>query len=108
FEVLEFMLESFFHVSELEDDYYVFDDAKSLLRGRRSGSVFTAGDKITVMLKQVNFITQESAWFLVDVENKHVAEHHKIHERKPFKGKSKKSSSKKQRKPQKSKPKKKR
>jgi len=72
FEILDYMLESFLHVSELENDYYIYDDAKSLLRGRRSGQSFCSGDKITVMLKEINFITQESKWSLVAVTKKPV------------------------------------
>jgi len=70
FEVLDLMLESFLHVSELENDYYIYEDSKSLLRGRQSGQTFCSGDKITVMLKEVNFITQESSWAMVAVEKK--------------------------------------
>jgi ribonuclease R len=68
FEILEFMLESFLHVSELEDDYYVYDDKKQELKGRRSGSSFFSGDKITVMLSSLDFITRESTWSLVCAE----------------------------------------
>jgi ribonuclease R len=68
FEVLEFMLESFLHVSDLEDDYYVYDDKKQQLKGRRSGSSFFSGDKITVMLSSLDFITRESTWSLVGSE----------------------------------------
>lgn len=69
FEVLELMLESFFHISELEDDYYVYNDEKGELVGRHSGSAFFSGDKITVMLSELNFITRESKWNLVSNEN---------------------------------------
>ncbi len=70
FEVLELMLESFLHISDLEDDYYIYDDAKQKLQGRRTGSSFFSGDKITVMLSSLNFITRESTWNLVAVEKK--------------------------------------
>ncbi len=65
FEVLDLVLESFLHVSEIGSDFYVFEEAKMLLRGRREGVAYTAGDKITVMLKEVNFVTLESDWHLV-------------------------------------------
>jgi len=65
FEVLELMLESFLHVSELEDDYYVYNEDKGELVGRRMGSAFFSGDKITVALSELNFITRESKWNLV-------------------------------------------
>jgi len=65
FEVLELMLESFLHISELENDYYVYDDKKQQLMGKRTGSTFFSGDKMTVMLSEINLITRESKWSLV-------------------------------------------
>jgi ribonuclease R len=65
FEVLEFMLEGFLHVSELENDYYVFDDTRAILKGRRTGQVFHSGDRIILMLKHVDFIKLESLWGFV-------------------------------------------
>lgn len=65
FEILELMLESYLHVSDLENDYYVFDETEVILRGRHHGQVYRAGDKITVMLKEVDFITLDSKWHLV-------------------------------------------
>jgi ribonuclease R len=65
FEVIDFMLEGFLHVSELEDDYYVYEDASVRLRGVHSGVSYCSGDKITVMLKDVNFIVLESQWNFV-------------------------------------------
>ena len=66
FEVPQFMLESYLHVSELEDDYYVYEEPAIQLRGVRHGRVYHAGDKINVILKEVDFITLESKWYLAD------------------------------------------
>lgn len=68
FEVLDFMLEGFLHVSELENDYYVYDEAKMRLCGSRFHGVFSAGERITVMLKNVDLIMAESEWNLVGAE----------------------------------------
>lgn len=65
FEVLDYMLEGFLHVSELEDDYFVYDEANVRLRGIHKGRSYCSGDKITVMLKSVDFILLESEWNLV-------------------------------------------
>lgn len=70
FEVLELMVESFLHVSELENDYFIYDELHNLLEGRHSGKVHTSGDKITVMLKNVDLIQLESEWWLVATTNK--------------------------------------
>jgi ribonuclease R len=65
FEILELMLESFLHVSQLENDYYVYSEASASLQGRHTGKQFHAGDKVLVMLTDVNFITLESNWSFV-------------------------------------------
>jgi len=65
FEVLDLMLESYLHVSELDNDYYVYEEAEMILRGRHRNQVFRAGDKVTVMLKEVNLITLDSKWNLI-------------------------------------------
>lgn len=66
FEVLDFMLESFLHLSELEDDYYVYEDSTISLRGKRTGRNYRSGDRIVVMLREVDMIMLESKWYLVD------------------------------------------
>lgn len=68
FEILDYMLEGFLHVSELESDYYLYEDVHKLLRGKYSGGTFCAGDRIVVMLKEADFITLESRWHLVKSE----------------------------------------
>lgn len=65
FEIVELMLEGYLHVSELENDYFVFDDVESILKGRHHGQVYKAGDKLTVMPKEVNLILLDSKWELL-------------------------------------------
>lgn len=65
FEIPEFLLESYLHVSELEDDYYNFDEKNMELYGVHNGYAYKAGDKITVMLKEIDFITLEAKWYLL-------------------------------------------
>lgn len=65
FEVLDIMLESYLHVSELDGDYYLYDEASSTLKGRHTRNSFKAGDKITVMVKSIDLITLESSWNLI-------------------------------------------
>lgn len=69
FEILEFMLEGYSHVSELGDDYYVFDEAEAILKGRHHGQVYRTGDRITVMPKEVDLILLDASWdILPDVQ----------------------------------------
>jgi ribonuclease R len=65
FEALDLMVESFLHVSELESDYFIYEESQGQLRGRHTGMTHASGDKITVMLKDVNLIKLESNWSLV-------------------------------------------
>lgn len=68
FEILDFLLEGFLHVSELGQDYFVFDDKRQLLQGRHTNQVYASGERISVMLKEVNFISLEGKWHIVSSE----------------------------------------
>lgn len=65
FEIPDFMLEGYAHVSELGDDYYVFDEASATLTGRHQGHIYRAGDKITVMPREINLILLDSKWDII-------------------------------------------
>lgn len=65
FEILEFLLEGFFHVSELDGDYFLYEDTGRILRGRHTGATFFAGERIFIMLNEVDFIRLESKWHFV-------------------------------------------
>lgn len=65
FEVIDLLIESYLHVSELESDYFTFEESGQKLTGRHTGTTYSAGQKITVMLKELDFIVLESKWYLV-------------------------------------------
>ena len=65
FEVIDLFLEGFIHVADLDEDYFIFEEQKLRLRGTRNGSTFTSGDQLTVMLKDVDFISLETKWYIV-------------------------------------------
>lgn len=71
FEVMEFMIESYLHVSELESDYFTFDEATHQLKGTRHGKNYVSGDRILVMVKEIDLTTQESSWYLVPESTQH-------------------------------------
>lgn len=84
FEIMEVLLEGFLHISELEEDYFIFEEGKKRLRGTRKGGTYTSGSSLTVMLKEIDFILQETKW--------HVVPHHpKIETKKAKQTKSKKT-----------------
>lgn len=68
FEIIDFMLEGFLHVSQLSGDYYQYDEEEMTLTGDYSGGSFQAGDRIAVKLREVDFIMQETSWHLLGEE----------------------------------------
>ncbi|MGL4540175.1 MAG: ribonuclease R family protein [Candidatus Rhabdochlamydia sp.] len=64
FELTELMLEGFLHISELEDDYFVFDERYSILKGRFTGRIHRLGEKIAVQIARIDLIFLESHWTL--------------------------------------------
>ncbi len=69
FDVLECMLEGFLHISELEDDYFDFDEKQMMLVGRHAGFGYKAGDRLHVLVREVDLIKQECSWHLADHES---------------------------------------
>lgn len=64
FEIIELLFEGFLHISELESDYFVYEDALLRLVGSRTGITYGMGDKLVVILKEVNLINLEASWYL--------------------------------------------
>lgn len=65
FDVLELMLEGFLHISDLDNDYFVYDEKRQQLVGRHHQIVYHAGDPLSVMVKHIDFIMREASWELV-------------------------------------------
>ncbi len=65
FEIIDLLLEGFIHISDLGEDYFVFEDERMLLRGTRHGARYAPGDNLVVMLESVDFISQETKWYIV-------------------------------------------
>jgi ribonuclease R len=64
-EILAYMMESFIHISEVGNDYFEFVEREMKLIGKRTKATYRSGDKVTVMLRHVDFITLESKWDLI-------------------------------------------
>jgi ribonuclease R len=64
FEMQDLMLEGFLHISELENDYFIFDEKRNLLYGRSSGKIHKLGELIKVRLARVDLLQLESNWML--------------------------------------------
>lgn len=65
FEVLELMLDGFVHVSQVGSDYFRFDERTQRLIGDKTKRGYSLGDKVEVMLKQVDLIHKEAEWQFV-------------------------------------------
>jgi ribonuclease R len=94
FDVLDFMLEGFLHVSELDDDFFDYSEREMMLLGRYLGLSYKAGDKLEVSVKNIDFILQECSWQLVthsdDVEDfDYKARRHPLQKPNPHKKKEK-------------------
>ncbi len=77
FDIVDIMMDGFLHISELENDYFLFDDAKNILTGRHRGISYRAGDKIVVMPKTIDLITLETAWHMVGRDSEEESERSK-------------------------------
>lgn len=64
FEISNLMLEGFLHISELENDYFVYDGVRNQLIGRSTRKTHFLGEKIKVLIAQVDLILQEGRWML--------------------------------------------
>jgi len=64
FEIIDLMIEGFIHISELSNDYFDFREAEMKLIGRRTGEVYQPSQQVTVHLREIDLITQETSWYL--------------------------------------------
>lgn len=65
----EFFVEGLVHVTNLGNDYFVFDEARMILRGRRSGQVFSMGQKVKVQLAAANVLKHQLDFQLLSTES---------------------------------------
>jgi ribonuclease R len=62
FEVKEYGVEGFLHISKLGDDYFEFHPKKEKITGQRSLKTFEIGYQFTVQIESVNLLFQEIFW----------------------------------------------
>jgi ribonuclease R len=53
-ELEELLVDGLLHISELGDDYYVYEEKGYRLVGERTGRVFRLGDRLTVQVLKVD------------------------------------------------------
>ncbi len=64
--VQEMLVEGMIHVRDLDDDYYIFDEKKYSLTGRRSGREHRLGDKLRVQVTRVSTEDRRIDFRIVD------------------------------------------
>jgi len=62
FEVKEYGVEGFLHISKLGNDYFEFHPKKEKITGQRSLKTFEIGYQFTVQIESVNLLFQEIFW----------------------------------------------
>ncbi len=70
FEMTDLMLEGFLHISDLEDDFFLFDAKTNILTGKLSGKKHFSGEAIQVRVASINLITLEINWELVSTSKR--------------------------------------
>ncbi|MGH7600828.1 MAG: ribonuclease R, partial [bacterium] len=53
-EIPQFVVEGLVHISDLEDDYYIFEERAYRLKGQNSGRVYRLGDEVRVRVVRVD------------------------------------------------------
>ncbi len=63
---LENSVEGLVHISNMVDDFYIFDNEKRELYGKTSGKVFKLGDKVKIRVHSVSIARAEIDFMLID------------------------------------------
>ncbi|MDR2580470.1 MAG: RNB domain-containing ribonuclease [Fibromonadaceae bacterium] len=63
------LAEGLVHLRDIPGDYYVYNEARGILVGKRSGKRFKRGDKVTVKLVRVNPIKGENDFEICNTRN---------------------------------------
>ena len=66
FELIGYEIEGFINLSDVESDYYIYNESTESLVGRRTGGCFSIGGEIKVFLKSHNLIIMEAKWGIVE------------------------------------------
>lgn len=64
-EVSDVYLEGFLHISELDNDYFIFNPERNILVGKSTGKTYSIGEALQVTLEAIDLIGLESKWQLV-------------------------------------------
>jgi ribonuclease R len=65
----EFFVEGLVHITHLGKDYFVYDEARMTLRGRRSGQTYAMGQKVQIRLAAANVLKRQLDFQLLSSES---------------------------------------
>lgn len=65
----EYQIDGLVHISNLNDDYYQYDNQKGLLIGENTRTIYRLGDKLKVRVKAVNLDDRKIDLSLLDAES---------------------------------------
>jgi ribonuclease R len=90
-----FFVEGLAHISNLHGDYYIFDEVRMTLRGKRSGRLFHMGQSVEVLLAAANPVKRQLDFELVSTDGEAASRERPgaSQHRRPSPGRSKPSSS---------------
>ncbi|MCI0693740.1 ribonuclease R [candidate division KSB1 bacterium] len=69
-EIPQFVVEGLVHISDLEDDYYIFEERAYRLKGQNSGRVYRLGDEVRVRVVRVDPNERVLDFVLVEAPSK--------------------------------------
>jgi ribonuclease R len=67
-QLTKYFVEGLVHVTNLGSDYFIFDEHRMTLTGRRSGKVFMLGTKVKVRLTAANIVKHQLDFELLGSE----------------------------------------
>jgi len=68
-EVLHIGVEAFIHISDLGDDYFVYNEAKQTFTGRKSKKIYGKGQVLALFLKTIDLIEGKCSFSLIEGED---------------------------------------
>lgn len=69
FELQEMLFEGFLHISELHNDYFIFDEKSCQLFGRHTGITYRLGHLIELNILKIDLILLEVKWDLYETHS---------------------------------------
>lgn len=70
FELKGLQIDGFIHVSDLGDEYYIYNDKKNMFTGESSGVCYITGADIRVSIVDIDLLKQQVFWHLESIERK--------------------------------------